>query len=588
MKKIQKLLLLLAGSVVLASCDSDFLERYPQSEISPQVFFNTESDLELYTNSFYTYLPGNNIPTDDFSSDNVDISGLDELVAGLRRVPSDASSAEWTWSALYNINYFLEHYDKPVVPEEARNHYGGIARFFRAYFYFEKVKRFGDVPWYGKSLNVGDPDLYKGRDSRELIIDSIKADLNFAINNIRAAKTPGRVNKWAALALKSRVCLFEGTFRKYHPAFQLQSSAEGLLQEAADAADLFIRTSPYRLAQGDPSTVYLNLFASETPHTDEYILTRLYAMDVNMAHPTNDIFTSPTRGNPGLTKSLIDSYLLSTGQPFSSLPNYDEIPFWEEIENRDPRLAQTIRTPGYTRIGAPQTPLLPDYANALTGYQNIKFVTTVGQASGYNPLPIFRHAEILLNYAEAMAELNKLTQAEANRSINLLRDRVGMPRIMVDAVTTDPQQADLYNNVSDPLILEVRRERRVELAMEGFRYYDLIRWKQGRLLARTFYGAYYPGKGTFDLDGDGSDDIGIVDARPSPADPAVQYFVLGNSRALSEGDRGNIIIHPNINKVFDENKDYLYPLPLNELILNPQLHQNPNWQDVPGGSGNDN
>src|SRR5690606_13804203 len=173
--------------------------------------------------------------------------------------------------------------------------------------------------------------------------------------------------------------------------------------------------SPYKLAQGDPNTVYLNLFAAETPNADEYILSRLYAMDVNMAHPTNDIFTSPTRGIPGLTKSLIDSYLLSNGQPFSSLPNYHQIPYWEEVKNRDPRLAQTIRTPGYTRIGAPETPLLPDYANALTGYQNIKFVTTIGQANGYNPMPIFRYAEILLNYAEALAELGGLTQPEANR-----------------------------------------------------------------------------------------------------------------------------------------------------------------------------
>ncbi|HMR17921.1 MAG TPA: RagB/SusD family nutrient uptake outer membrane protein [Sphingobacterium sp.] len=581
MKKIHKFILILTGGVLFASCDSNFLERYPQSEISPQVFFNTESDLELYTNSFYTYLPGNNIPTDDFSSDNVNVSGLDELVAGLRRVTSDAASAGWTWSALYNINYFLEHYDKPSVPEEARNHYGGIARFFRAYFYFEKVKRFGDVPWYDKPLNLGDPGLYKARDSREMIVSAIVEDLNFAINNVRAAKTPGRINRWAALALKSRVLLFEGTFRKYHPEFGLESSANALLQEAADAADLFIRTSPYRLAQGDPNTVYLNLFASETPNSDEYILTRLYGRDVNMSHPTNDIFTSATRGNPGLTKSLIDSYLRSNGQPFSSLPNYQEIPYWEEVKNRDPRLAQTIRTPGYTRIGAPETPLLPDYANALTGYQNIKFVTEVGSAASFNPMPIFRHAEILLNYAEALAELNKLTQAEANRSINLLRDRVGMPRITVSSVTTDPQLADLYNGVDgrtlDPLILEVRRERRVELAMEGFRYYDLMRWKQGRLLARTFYGAYYPGKGTFDLDGNGTNDIGVVDVRPSPPVSGVQYFILGSDRALSGSDRGNIIIHPNIEKVFDENKDYLYPLPINELLLNPQLEQNPGW-----------
>ena len=117
----------------------------------------------------------------------------------------------------------------------------------------------------------------------------------------------------------------------------------------------------------------------------------------------------------------------------------------------------------------------------------------------------------------------------------------------------------------------------MELAMEGFRYYDLMRWKQGRLLARTFYGAYYPAKGEFDLDGNGTKDIGIVDVRPTPPTPGVQYFILQPNRTLSGGDSGNIIIHPNITKVFDEEKDYLYPLPINELILNPQLEQNPGW-----------
>lgn len=117
--------------------------------------------------------------------------------------------------------------------------------------------------------------------------------------------------------------------------------------------------------------------------------------------------------------------------------------------------------------------------------------------------------------------------------------------------------------------------------MEGFRYYDLMRWKRGHLLARTFYGAYYPNKGTFDLDGDGNDDVGVVDVRPSPPVSGVQYFVLGSDRALSEGDRGNIIIHPNITKVFDQKKDYLYPLPFNELLLNRELEQNPGWENIP-------
>lgn len=574
---IRSILLLLLTGCCFISCKDDFLERYPQSEISPQLFFNTEKDLELYTNSFYANLPGDGIFTADFSSDNVNVSAIDEVVTGRRRVFTDAASAGWTWTALYNINYFLEQYDKPSIPAEARNHYAGVARFFRAYFYFDKLKRFGDVPWYSKALNAGSPELFKARDPRILIMDSIVADLNFAAANLRTAKTPARINKWTALSFKSTVCLFEGTFRKYHPEFQLQGSADGLLQQAADAADEVMTDGPYKLATGDENTVYQGLFSAQTPNANEFILSRLYGLTVNKSHAANQIFTSPTRGNPGLTKSLIETYLMKDGTRFSAAPGSATMPFWEEVANRDPRLAQTIRTPGYQRMGT-TVPLVPDYANSFTGYQNIKFVSTPDQdAAAYTPLPVIRFAEVLLNYAEAMAELKKLDQTEADRSINLLRARVNMPGLTISGLTADPFLLAQYQHTTDPVVLEVRRERRIELAMEGFRFNDLMRWKEGHLLAEVFYGAYYPAKGTYDLDSDGKDDVAVVDVKPSPSVPGLQYFVLMPDKALSEGDKGKIIVHANVEKTFDEEKDYLYPLPLSELLLNPQLIQNNKW-----------
>ena len=573
-------IVILVLATLFTACKDDFLERYPQSEISPQQFFNTEKDLELLTNGFYSALPEDDIYMSDFFSDNVDISGMSEVLNGTRIVPTAASTAGWTWQPLYNINYFLDNYNKPTISSEARNHYSGIARFFRAYFYFEKLKRFGDVPFYNKPLNEQSPELYKARDPRTLVTDSIIADLDYAIANLRSAKTPGRVNKWAALAFKSRVCLFEGTFRKYHNEFNLPG-AQALLQEAAEAADLFMRTSPYKLATGAPSTVYLNLFSSQTPHADEYILASLYGLEVNRSHVANAVFTSPTRNNPGITKSLVDSYLMKDGRPFSALPNYDKLSFFDEVQNRDPRLSQTIRTPGYRRIGASpvSAPLLPDYANTFTGYQNIKFVSTPDQdAAAYTPLPLIRYAEVLLNYAEAKAELQQLTQAEADRSINLIRARTGIPKLLVNAIPNDPIIRAQYIHTSDPVILEVRRERRIELVMEGFRYYDLMRWKEGHLLAEKFKGVYFPSKGLHDLDGDGKNDLAVVDVRPAPPASGIQYLVLGNDKALSNGTSGNVIVHDNVVKKFDESKDYLYPLPLNELTLNKNLKQNPEWK----------
>ena len=342
-----------------------------------------------------------------------------------------------------------------------------------------------------------------------------------------------------------------------------------------------MRTSPYKLAAGAPSTVYLNLFSSQTPHADEYILASLYGLEVNRSHVANAVFTSPTRNNPGITKSLVDSYLMKDGRPFSALPNYDKLSFFDEVQNRDPRLSQTIRTPGYRRIGASpvSAPLLPDYANTFTGYQNIKFVSTPDQdAAAYTPLPLIRYAEVLLNYAEAKAELQQLTQAEADRSINLIRARTGIPKLLVNAIPNDPIIRAQYIHISDPVILEVRRERRIELVMEGFRYYDLMRWKEGHLLAEKFKGVYFPSKGLHDLDGDGKNDLAVVDVRPAPPASGIQYLVLGNDKALSNGTSGNVIVHDNVVKKFDESKDYLYPLPLNELTLNKNLKQNPEWK----------
>ncbi len=573
--------ILLFTAAFLTACKKDFLQREPLSEITSESFFNNENDLKLYTNSFYSYLPDSDIFSADVNSDNVETAATSDLIAGRRVVPTDAGSAGWTWSQLYNINYFLNHYQKADVPAAIKNQYGGIARFFRALFYFEKVKRFGDVPWYSQTLDANNQELYKARDPRTLVIDSILADLNFAAANIPKTKSVSRITAWAALALKSRVCLFEGTFRKYHDEFKLQSTANALLEEAVKASQDIMQSTQFALfTSGKPESDYLNLFVAENANTSEYILARVYDRVLNKTHTANGTFITATLGAPGLTKSLINTYLLKDGRPFSSLPNYNEIPYWQEVLNRDPRLSQTMRTPGYKRIGATAT-LVTDYSNALTGYQNIKFVTGTDQDgfnSNSNDLPVFRYGEVLLNYAEAKAELDNLTQMDADISLNLIKTRAGMPKLMINAVVPDPILQRQYKNASGLLVLEIRRERRVELVMEGFRYYDLIRWKEGHLLAEPFLGQYFPGKGEYDLDNDGKKDLAVVDVKPANPVAGMQYFPLKPDRALSNGESGNLVIHPKVTKVFDEIKDYLFPLPTTELLLNPKLKQNPGWK----------
>jgi hypothetical protein len=281
----------------------------------------------------------------------------------------------------------------------------------------------------------------------------------------------------------------------------------------------------------------------------------------------------------GLTKSIVDSYLLNNGQPFTSLPNYQTLRFFDETRNRDPRMYQTIRTPGYRRIGS-NTAVLPDFSAAMSGYQIAKFVADVSQdgfQAGYQDLPIIRFAEVLLNYAEAKAELGNITQNDIDISIKKLRDRVGMPNLNLAAAnaTPDPVLQATYPNVSSGIILEVRRERRIELVLEGFRYDDLMRWKSGKLLENYFKGMYFSGLGAFDLDNNGSLDVELFTG--SSVTNAPQKIEIGGVITLSNGNRGNLVPFADRIKQFNESRDYLYPIPLGDIQLNPNLVQNPNW-----------
>lgn len=567
-------------SVFLGSCQKDFLDRQPLSQVDPDNYFRTDADLSTYCNGFYSYLPGTAVFTRDAVSDNVECSN-NQQVQGKMIVPTDAASAGWNWSTLRNVNFFLAHYGNAEVSQDTKDLYAGIARFFRAWFYFDMVKRFGDVPWYSLPLTEASPELYKGRDSRVLVIDSVLNDLDFASAHLSRTKSIDRVTKWTALALKSRVALFEGTFRKYHPEFSLGAGADSLLTVAYQAADTLMSQSGYKLySTGNPATDYLHLFSAEDANTDEFILAQVYDNALSTFHNANYVFTVSTSALPPFTKSFMDGFLMKDGTPFSAHAGYRAETFLQETQDRDPRLAQIIRTPGYMRIGTTKK-LVPDLSVAPTGYQCIKYMTDPSQDgwnSNTNDLPVFRYAEVLLNFAEAKAELGVLDQQDLDRSINLIRSRAGMPAVEIGHIPADPELAGLYPDVSDARILVVRRERRVELAMEGFRYDDLMRWKEGHLLAAPFYGMYYPAKGPMDMDGDGKADIALVDSKVSNPDPTIQYYVLGTDHKLSDGDHGNIMIYPNLTKAFNESRDYLYPLPLTELLLNKNLTQNPNWK----------
>lgn len=577
---MKKIIIILILAVLFSGCNDDFLDRSPLSEISPENSFNTAADLELYTNSFYNDLPGfSGIIENDNLSDNVLFNGVPNEQTGNRLIPAEAGSSGWSWGDLRKINIFFENYER-CTDEVAKKEYSGVAYFFRALFYYNKLKRFGDVPWYDVVIGSADTDLLlKPRDSRVLITQNIIADLDRAIENLNTDQSSDRVNRWTALALKSRVCLFEGTFRKYHGG----QGADELLNLAQLSAKRVIDESPYSIySTGNTNTDYRDLFASNNAIENEIMLTRRYSLDLDVINSINYYFTSPTQSDVGLTKSIVDTYLLDSGLPFTSQSGYETFDFIQESQNRDARMAQTIRTPGYTRIGETSS-VLPDFSASISGYQIAKYVNDVTQdgfQAGYQDIPIFRYAEVLLNFAEAKAELGTLTQADLDTSIGLLRSRVGMPGLNLANANAnpDPVVQSRYSNVTGSnlgVILEIRRERRVELVLEGFRYDDLMRWERGKLLEEYFNGVYFPGLGQYDLDGNGSFDLELFQGSPVFSTP--QTLEIGGVITLSNGANGNLVPFADRTKSFDESRDYLYPIPSGDIQLNPNLVQNPNW-----------
>lgn len=568
---------------LIYSCKKGSLDRFPLSELSPETYFKSENELKTYTNSFYGMVPGN--PSDGGSSiwntyiDDEATFSVSDLVAGKRIVP--VTGGGWDWEMLRNINFFLENVGRFPGLEEIRNRYIGLAKFFRAWFYYNKVQRFGDVPWYSATISTKDEDaLSQPRDSRILIMDSILADVNYAIQHLTTTKKVDEITKWTALALKSRIFLYEGTFRKYRNI----ENYEKMLDESASASLDLIQNSGYTIYKSSPDRAYQELFTALDAITDEMILARKFDLSIPYSHSVNFHTNSSSYGRPGVTKKVIDSYLMKDGTRFTDIPGHETMMFFDECQNRDPRLAQTIRTPGYKEIGEAKVSL-PNFTATVTGYQYIKYILSpVHFSSGCdNDLPVFRFAEVLLNYAEAKAEKGDIKQDDLDISIKLVRDRVAMPNIDLAQSNADPDNflADQYKNVSGAnkgVILEIRRERRLELLRENFRWDDIIRWKEGHNLTDPFLGMYFPGPGEFDLDKDGKIDIVIYkDAKPANPIASVQYYKLGEIDLVNGQSGGNIIVNRNVSKSFDETKHYLYPIPIQELNLNSNLQQNPGW-----------
>ncbi|HEX3007999.1 MAG TPA: RagB/SusD family nutrient uptake outer membrane protein [Bacteroidales bacterium] len=573
------------------SCE---LEESPKATASANAIFNSKEGLELYANSFYNMLPsaGDVIRGDEMS----DYCARNSVPDFIRKDGFSATqSSGWTWTNLRNVNYFIENCNSATLTEQQKQHYIGLAKFFRAWFYFDKVKRFGNVPWYGKTMKEDDPELYKGRDSRTLVMDSVLADLNYACEHITTTTDATRslVTKYIAYAFKSRVCLFEGTFRKYQTGYQLESTANAWLTEAANAAKKVMDEggfSIYSAAGTDKS--YRQLFTATEPVTSEIMMSNISNLALGVFNDANWYYTSATYGaRLSFIRTFVNTYLNIDGSPFTNTIGYQTMVFADEVKNRDKRLQQTIRMGDYKRInGGAQQAAPPIFSYTYTGYQPIKWclddVYYDGGSLNVNSICLFRYAEVLLNYAEATAELGMITDADWAKTIGALRQRAGITGgLTAKPVTVDPYlQANYFPEITDPVILEVRRERGIELALEGFRFYDLVRWRRGELMKMTWNGFYVPALDTpMDLNGDGVMDVVFYKVKPATTLNGVTYINVAetisggsNPQRLSNDSSGELTWLTNIERVWEE-KHYLYPIPQSDYLMNKALGQNPGW-----------
>ncbi|CAN5591510.1 RagB/SusD family nutrient uptake outer membrane protein [soil metagenome] len=596
MKKFfKRISIIVFATLISTGCNDEFLERYPLDEISNDTFWNTENDLRVYNNSLYHLArTEDNVPlimghdegfdsqsrgiwhlsgySDDTAPRHARHNDFQRVRAGKHPVPNGAPWFGYKgWNFLRAVNVGLDNYDKVDVSEEVRNKYAGEARLFRGWFYADKVSKYGDVQWVDRELSIDDDEILNGkRDDREFVMEKVLEDLNFAVmhmpNDWDDGNAPGRINRWGALLVKSRVCLFEGTWRKYHGG----SNPEMWLQESANAALELMENGPYSLYNtGDPTSDYnASHRMTDLSGNPEVIYWRRYELGIF----TNHVQSYHRSYNGGATKSMVEDYLATDGLPITLSPLYlgDEV--YENIfENRDPRLRQTILHPddqaiyrfgnhdfGVTRYPQVQGMTTPGEKN-YTGYHIIKAYENDAAYATYNtsatPAILMRLGEAFLNYAEAKAELGTLTQEDLDKSINLLRDRVGMPHMDINNIPVDPRYA---NDGVSPLISEIRRERRIELFMEGFRYDDLRRWKQGKKLESKDYGMRWDEANRNRIDPEG-----LVTVQTSLVD-GVEYLDVykGTDYEVPE---------------FDESKHYLWPIPLDDLSQNPNLGQNPGW-----------
>ena len=594
MKKIYLYLLVAATAWLSASCAKFFDEEPPYASDAGS-YFSDANSLRLYTNKFIDdYSPSAASLTRGDACSDIGVTTQTEnfLKPGGYSARQASGWSTSDWAMLHSVNYYLKNMVKAKdnTAPEIYAHYEGVGRFWRAWFYWNKVKMFGDVPWYGEPIAYDDQEqLYKGRDPRAYVMNKVLEDLNYATEHCLADEAylnKGLINAYVALMLKARICLYEGTWRKYHAADYpaLAGDWQNWVRQAADAAKQVMDSGKYKLYNtGHPESDYSAVFKSETPVWSEVIHARVYSSQLSTWHDASWYFASGSYGaRNSAPRHFIHMYLKTNGTPVTGTSGYATTAFKDEFDGRDYRLRQTFISKYYRKkvngeITNDFSLTFPSLESQLTYYRTIKWNTddaaNEGNSSSNNSLSIFRFAETLLIYAEAKAELGEMTTDVWNETIKLLRERAGVTSVY--PVTPDAY-LQAYYGISDPYLLEIRRERSIEMYLENMRRDDLNRWKCGPLLLHEFEGIYIPALGTaIDLNGDGKNDV-CFNTTGTGSEDGVAYIKVGSGSSFRRNAAGNLVYNPG-ERVW-EDYQYLYPVPKTAIDINPNLlPQNPGW-----------
>lgn len=550
MNNLHKIITVLFVVLLVSSCKK--IDRLPETEITDPNFWNTETDLMNAANRMYQQLPGDWI---DNRADDAVNTAPNAVSTGNRGIPNTSNDWNDRYAEIFTANNILEKGLKAQVTDAVKNRYFAEARFFRAYSYFKLLKTYGDVPLLLKTLLVNSPELSMARTARAEVIQQIYDDLDFAAEWLPTrANLPaihyGRVTKSAALALKARAALYEGTRGKFH----------GNVANWQSHLTLAINAATSVMAEGHVLfNNYGNLFtqAGEGPTNTENIFVKIYGVsNVNLLVGHNHS-RNMENGQLAPTRNLLRQYLYSDGLPAFNIDNTpsatrsplfvaeaDETSYNTLLDNRDPRVAFS-----YFRAGdvAYQGPWIPKTSLGIrTAIAPKKGFSTIDQNilnTATTDRMLIRYAEVLLILAEAKYELNgSISDADLNLTINALRTRAGFTAKLTNAFVTT-------NNLS--MQEEIRRERTVELAMEGFRYDDIIRWKLAEtILPKELLGAKF----------------------------IAAEWVGTNQNSLNLNANNVLIVETDATRNFRVDRDYLYPVPINEITLSGgSVIQNPNW-----------